>query len=74
MVKEDFIDMDTQTMTLEQIRMAGLDALIRELGPIGMIRFLQQFDNGKGDYSKERHKWLDESDVMTIVKKIQQQH
>ena len=72
MVKGGFIDMDTQMMTLEQIRSAGLEALVRELGPVGMIRFLQQFDNGKGDYSKERHKWLDKLDVMTVAKKIQQ--
>jgi len=65
--------MDIQTMTLEQIRLAGLDALARELGPVGMVRFLRQFDNGKGDYSKERHQWLDESNVMTVAKNIQQQ-
>jgi hypothetical protein len=31
-------------MTGEQIRLAGLEALLRELGPVGMIRFLQQFE------------------------------
>jgi len=36
--------MSTRTMTLEQIRLAGLEALARELGPVGMVRFLQQFE------------------------------
>jgi hypothetical protein len=48
-----------------------LKALLRELGPVGMVRFLQQFENGSGDYSVERHEWLDKFDVDTIVQEIQ---
>ncbi|MBM3125585.1 MAG: hypothetical protein FJZ87_11040 [Chloroflexi bacterium] len=59
-------------MSLEQIRVAGLEVLARELGAVGMIRFLQQFETGQGDYSKDRHKWLDEQDLETIVMRIQQ--
>ena len=59
-------------MTLEEIREAGLKALLRELGPIGMVRFLQQFETGRGDYSVERHEWLDKFDIDTIVKMIQE--
>ena len=43
--------------TPEQIRTAGLAALKRELGPAGMIRFLQQFDRGSGDWASERADW-----------------
>lgn len=64
--------MDAQTMSLEQIRIAGMEALARELGIVGMIRFLQQFETGYGDYSKDRHKWLDDQDLDTIVKRIQE--
>jgi hypothetical protein len=64
---------DTSKMTLEQIRKAGMEALIRELGPVGMIRFLQQFDMGSGDYTKERHKIFEGMDVDAIVEKIKQQ-
>ena len=42
-------------LTLEQIRTAGLEALRERLGRAGMIRFLGQFDNGAGDYAKDRH-------------------
>ena len=62
--------MNTRTMTLEQIRQTGLKALARELGPVGMIRFLQQFETGHGNYSEERHKWIDDLDVKTLAAEI----
>lgn len=64
--------MNAQAMSLEQIRIAGMEALARELGIVGMIRFLQQFETGHGDYSKDRHEWLDGQDIDTIVKRIQE--
>lgn len=48
------------TLTLDEIRQKGLDALRRELGPAGMIRFLQQFETGSGNYAKTRQTWVDE--------------
>jgi len=45
--------------TLEEIRRNGLDALRKRLGKAGMIRFLQQFEKGEGDYARERHAWVD---------------
>jgi len=44
--------------TLDEIRRKGLEALRRELGRAGMIRFLQQFETGQGDYARERHSWV----------------
>ncbi len=55
--------------TLNEIRKKGINALAKALGPIGMVRFLQSFDTGSGDYTKERYEWLDES-VEDIVRKI----
>ena len=63
--------MNVQLMTPQQIRVAGLAALSRELGLVGMIRFMQQFDMGEGDYSVERHKWLDKYTVDDIAKIVQ---
>jgi len=65
--------MDTGIMTPEEIRKQGIKALERHLGPDGMIRFLQQFDRGTGDYTKERHTWLKEASVKTLARKIAQQ-
>lgn len=32
------------------------EALLRELGPVGMVRYLEQYDNGgSGDYTKEKY-------------------
>ena len=45
--------------TLDEIRQQGLDALCKRLGRADMIRFLQQFEMGRGDYSRERHAWVD---------------
>lgn len=38
--------MNVHMMTPQQIRVAGLAALSRELGLVGMIRFMQQFELG----------------------------
>lgn len=65
--------MKSSTMTLDQIRRAGIEALARELGPIGMVRFLQQFETGSGDYTLDRHEWLDRMDITVIARKIRQQ-
>ena len=62
--------MNTRMMTPEQIRQAGIEALARKLGPVGMVRFLQQFEAGKGDYTSERHAWLDKLDVRTLSAQI----
>jgi hypothetical protein len=50
-------------MTLEEIRQAGLEALRERLGRAGMIRFLQQFETGHGDYARERQKWVDQTSL-----------
>jgi hypothetical protein len=52
------------------IRKAGLEAVAKKLGPVGMVRFLQQFETGLGDYTKERGQWLKDMDIHEIVKEI----
>ena len=32
--------------------------LIRELGPVDYARFIQQYQEGFGDYTRDRHQWL----------------
>jgi hypothetical protein len=62
--------MIVDTTNLYQVRQAGIHVLSRELGPIAMIRFIQQYEQGCGDYSKERHDWLDSFSVHDIVRQI----
>ncbi|MCK4342430.1 MAG: hypothetical protein KAY37_11985 [Phycisphaerae bacterium] len=56
--------------TIPEIRKAGLEALCERLGPAGTLRFLQQFDPGHGDYTKNRHSWLDHLTVDEIAESI----
>ena len=44
--------------TISEIRKEGIHALTKTLGPVDMARFIQSYDTGTGDYTKERHEWL----------------
>ncbi len=52
------------------IRRAGLEALARELGPVGMAYFIKQYDMGWGDYTKERKVYLEGLTIDDIKKEI----
>jgi hypothetical protein len=58
------------TMALSEIRRAGIEALFRELGPVGAIRFLQQYETGSGNYSEDRQQWLGNPSIGEIAEKI----
>jgi hypothetical protein len=63
--------MSAQPMTLEQIRVIGLEALHRALGPVGLVRFLQQFETGAGDYSVDRDEWLGQANVRSLATQLE---
>jgi hypothetical protein len=58
-------------MTPMQINQAGLAVLARELGPVGLIRFLQQYELGSGDYTTDRHQWLDHLTLEEVIHLVQ---
>ena len=62
--------MDINSMTMDEIKKVGLDALVKALGQVGMVRFLKMFGLGKGDYTKEREDWLDKMNIQEILHKI----
>jgi hypothetical protein len=62
--------MTTLTMSPAVIRKAGLEAVAKKLGPLGMVRFLQQFETGRGDYTKERDQWLKDADIKKVISEI----
>lgn len=37
------------------VRVVGIQALVESLGPVGFARFIQQFETGYGDYTKEKY-------------------
>lgn len=46
--------MDINVNSPSDVRTAGIAALAEKLGPVGVTRFLQQFENGWGDYTREK--------------------
>lgn len=40
--------------------------LIRELGPVDYARFFQQYEEGFGNYTADRHHWLGEESARTL--------
>ena len=57
--------------TLNEVHREGIEALVRALGPVDTIRFLQMFDEGEGDYTKERKTWL-KKDLHEISREIRE--
>ncbi|MBP5450028.1 MAG: hypothetical protein J6Y01_07940 [Spirochaetales bacterium] len=55
-----------------QIRTIGFEALREALGTVGTVRFLQQYDLGYGDYTKEKYEMKEEKeeDVYAQLSKI----
>ena len=52
------------------LRKAGLDALAKELGPLGMVLFLRQYDCGYGDYTADRDELLKEVTLEEIEREL----
>ena len=63
--------LDVNLSSTIDVRNAGMKALQDALGPVGMVKFMQQYDMGYGDYTNEKQKQpdisLDEIDM--LVKK-----
>ena len=65
--------MNLQDMTDAEVYEIGLEILLDELGPAGRLRFLGKCKPCTGDYTIERHEWLDDTQgIKTIVKRIQE--
>ena len=57
--------------TMNEVRVTGISALSGALGPVDALRFLRQFELGKGDYTADRQQWLDNPKVADVAAKIQ---
>ena len=64
--------MEIRKASLTQIRQQSLEALTKALGPVGMVRFLQQFELRGGDYTHDREQWLQGVTVEQAVAEIKQ--
>ena len=56
------------------IRNEGYRALINELGAAGAVVFLRQFESGRGNYTEERRKMVEDSSVDVIAERIRKRN
>lgn len=57
-------------MTDEDFERHALTVLQRELGLDGLARFLRVYRAGTGDYTSDRHRWLDGATVEGILTEV----
>ena len=62
--------MKTEMLNPAELRAAGYKALAAALGPLGMARFLLQFEQGNGDYTLERREHMRDKSVSTVAARI----
>jgi hypothetical protein len=51
-----------------ELRKQGFAALVKALGWVNAVRFLQQYETGEGDYTKERPSLLPDWDAEAVVR------
>ena len=56
-----------EEMTNEQLEKHALDILAKELGPLGMARYLRMHGAGNSNYTRDRHKWLDHLTIDQVI-------
>ena len=56
------------------IRNEGYRILTRGLGTAGAVAFLQQFENGSGNYTEDRRATLDENSIDMIAERIRKRN
>ena len=58
--------------TQQEIIRQGYQALVTSLGVVDAIRFIQHCTPGQGDYTRDRHQWLDQTgleDILTSMRR-----
>jgi hypothetical protein len=52
-----------------ELRQRGFEALVASLGWVNAVRFIQQYEVSRHDYTKERDQILPNWDAATLVRK-----
>lgn len=58
------------SMTDEEFELHVLHVLKRELGVYGFVRFLRAFRTSNGDYTRDRHLWLDGVTIEEVLAEL----
>jgi len=62
--------MNMETRPISEISRRATHILFREMGIVETIRFLNQFSIGRGDYTKEREKWIGDISLDDAISQI----
>ena len=60
-----------EKMTDQEFERHALSVLRRELGLDGLARFLRVYRAGSGDYTRDRHGWLEGATIQEIMAEVQ---
>ena len=63
---------DVTKLSQAEIRQLGIEALTKTLGHAGMARFMQQFEMGSGDYTRDRDQILGDITLEEIFVSIEE--
>ena len=53
-----------------ELRRQGFEALVKTLGWVNAVRFLQQYESSRLDYTRERDQFLPAWDAQTLVRNL----
>jgi hypothetical protein len=56
-----------------EIQRAGWEALKKQLGVTGALKFLLQYEKGEGDYTKLRRKFYKDKTVKDLMNEMQKE-
>ena len=56
-----------------EIHKKSYKVLVKELGVVDFIRFIQEFEKGVGNYTEDRHKWQDRYCVEDILREMRKE-
>jgi hypothetical protein len=60
-----------EKMSDEAFERHALAILQRELGLDGFARFLRVYRSGSGDYTRDRHRWLEGATIQEIMAEVE---
>lgn len=60
-----------ENMSDEDFERHALAVLQREFGLDGLARFLRLYRSGTGDYTRDRHRWLEGATIQEIMAEVE---
>lgn len=60
-----------EKMSDDDFERHALAILQRELGLDGLARFLRLYRSGTGDYTRDRHQWLEGATIQEIMAEVE---